>query len=370
MKQKHIMKTKKPFAYFLTTLCFLATLTNCNKEDDADIDPDTNQNSNTQVSTFAGSSMGYIDDIGENAEFNYPTDLVADSQGNLYVADEYNHKIRKITPNGVVTTLAGSTDGDEDGTGVNAKFFNPSAITIDQDNNLYVADTHNNKIRKITPTGIVTTIAGSTEGYEDGTGTDAKFSSPRGIKIDTQGNIFVTDYYNHRIRKINPNGVVSTLAGSTPPGYADGMGEDAKFSNLGGITIDSQGNLYVSDGANHKVRKITSNGQVSTLAGSTQGYANGTGTSAKFDRPYGITIDSQDNLYVVDNFNSKIRKVSPSGSVSTVAGATVGGTDSGAADGPVATAQFYLPTGITINNQGVLYLADRANHKIRKITRE
>jgi len=172
------------------------------------------------------------------------------------VADDINHRIRKITPTGTVTTIAGSTSGADDGVGINAKFHNPTGVTLDAAGNIYVADAGNNRIRMITPTGTVTTIAGSTVGVTEGTGTAAKFNKPVGIAIDASGNIYVADDENERIRKITTGSVVSTLAGGFLSGLADGVGGDAKFNSPSGLAIDASGKIYVADRHNHSIRKI------------------------------------------------------------------------------------------------------------------
>ncbi|MCG2792972.1 MAG: T9SS type A sorting domain-containing protein [Weeksellaceae bacterium] len=313
------------------------------------------------VSTLAGSTQGYADGTGTAAQFNFPTGVAADASGNVYVADYLNNRIRKITPAGVVTTLAGSTLGNTDGTGAAAHFNNPTGIAVDASGTVYVADTYNHKIRKITPQGEVTTLAGSTQGYADGTGTLAQFYNPIGVAVDASGNLYVADYANHKIRKVTSSGVVTTLAGSTA-GYTDGTGTATKFNYPAGVAVDTSGNVYVADTFNHKIRKITSAGVVTTVAGSTQGYADGTGTAAQFKSPYGVAVDASGNVYVADYGNNRIRKITVTGVVTTVAGSTAG-----YADGSDALAQFSNPYDVTIDALGNIYVADTSNHKIRKI---
>ena len=209
------------------------------------------------VTTFAGSSQGSANGTGTNATFNSPVGITPDSSGNLYVADRSNHRIRKITPLGVVTTFVGGSGGYQDGTGTNAQFNSPYFTALDSSGNMYVSDTGNHRIRKVTPEGVVTTLAGNgSQGSTDGTGTNASFKFPHGIVADSAGNVYVADTYNYRIRKITPSGVVTTLAGNSSQGTTNGTGTNANFTWLIGITIDSSGNLYVVD-QTPNIRKIT-----------------------------------------------------------------------------------------------------------------
>jgi DNA-binding beta-propeller fold protein YncE len=322
------------------------------------------------VSTLAGNTTsGHADGTGTAAHFNFPNDMTIDSTGtNLYILDSRNHLIRKmVIATEAVSTLAGSTaGGHSDGTGAAASFYYPYGIIIDSTGtNLYVADSSNNEIRKIVvATGEVSTFAGLYKSA-DGTGTAARFRSPAGIASDGT-NLYVTDGINHEIRKIViATGAVSTLAGNPTSGHADGTGTAAGFDFPYGIIIDSTAtNLYVTDSVNNEIRKIViATGAVSTFAGSTtSGSADGTGSAASFYCPEGIASDGT-NLYVTDRFNNEIRKiVIATGVVSTIAGSTT----SGYADGTGTAASFYVPEGITCDGTN-LYVADTANHEIRKI---
>lgn len=319
-----------------------------------------------QVSTFAGFGIGGTDGLpGPSSEFAGPHGIVADNNGNIYVADEHNHSIRKITTDGIVSTIAGNgTQGFADGIGSNALFYYPSGIAIDNSGNLFIADSGNNRIRKITPDGTVTTIAGDgLAGSDDGPVSSASFNNPTGLTIDEFGNLFVTDIYNHKIRKISFDGVVTTLAGGTP-GSADGQGASASFNNPIGITLASDGNLYITDSGNHKIRVIASDGTVTSLAGSnTFGSNDGIGSAASFYYPYGIVSDNSGYLYVADRGNSKIRKVSLAGEVSTFIG-----NDAGFNDGITSLASFTIPQGLAVDVNGNLLVTDTGNNKIRKIS--
>jgi sugar lactone lactonase YvrE len=317
------------------------------------------------VSTFAGSTQGFADGTGSAAKFYMVTGIDVDASGNLYVTDNYNYRIRKITPAGVVSTFAGiGTNGSADGSSATAQFSLPNDLAIAADGTIYVADWNNHRIRKIAPaTGQVTTVAGSTSGFADGVGTAAKFYHPYGIAVDAAGTIFVADGFNNRIRKINPETrAVTTFAGSSSAGNTDGTGTAAQFSNPLALTFDATGNLFVSSG--YRIRKITPAGVVTTVAGSTSGYADGIGSAAKFNSPYGLAFDKEGKLFVADNSNNRIRKVDPvTQEVTTIAGS---GT-SGKADGFETAAQFNSPSGLAIDASGSLYVADRHNHLIRKI---
>ncbi|MDO6430043.1 hypothetical protein Q4E93_05575 [Flavitalea sp. BT771] len=313
------------------------------------------------VSTLAGSDRGAVDGTGTAAKFSTPRGLAMDAAGNIYVADASNNRIRKITPAGVVSTLAGSTDGYAEGTGAAAKFGYPTnSVAVDASGNVYVADGGNNRVRKISPAGVVSTLAGD--------GGVSIFYQPLGVTVDAAGNVYVADSYNNRICKITPGGTVSTLAGSATggagsAGYTDGTGTAARFWTPNGVVIDASGNVYVTDASNYVIRKISPAGVVSTLAGSVEGFADGTGSAARFEHLAGPAIDAAGNIYVGDIGNNRVRKITPAGVVSTVAG----GAPLGYADGPVATAQFSNPFAVTVDATGNLYVSDVDNNRIRRI---
>lgn len=323
-------------------------------------------------SNFAGKPgvYGSTNGTGNKALFNGPEGIVVDSGSNIYVADTLNLTIRKITPAGVVTTFAGSVNkvGNVNGTGTNATFSNPTGLAIDSSSNLYVADYFNNQIRKITPAGVVTTLAGSgLAGMVNGTGTNASFFCPTGVAVDSGSNVYVTDTQNHAIRMITPQGVVTTLAGSlsSSTGSVDGVGTAARFNQPSGIAVDSGSNVYVVDTTNCAIRKITPAKVVTTIAGvlTNLNYSDGIGPDAAFINPRGIAIDSGTNLYVTDGYYV-IRKIVPTNG--TWAVNTIGGTwaVSGSADGIGTAGLNYDPAAITMSNSGILYVADTSNHRI------
>lgn len=329
------------------------------------------------VGTFAGLPGVYNtnDGTGNAARFDLPHGVAVDNAGNVYVADTANSTIRKVTPARVVTTLAGLARhrGSADGTGSDARFYYPFGVVVDNAGNLYVADTFNHTIRKITPTGAVTTLAGlaGALGDDDGTGDNARFYYPMGIALDTSGGIYVADEYNHTIRKVTPEGEVTTLAGlAGVPGDDDKTGSDARFYFPVGIAVDSAGNVYVGDSSNHTIRKITPDGAVTTLAGlaGVPGSADGMGSDARFNVPGGVAVDSMGNVYVADGLNYTIRKVTPTGVVTTMGG--LAGVP-GSADGTGSEARFSIsgypsPASVAVDNIGNLYVADPYNYTIRR----
>ena len=337
------------------------------------------------VTTFAGiegpwlSIGAFADGTGTAARFQSPTGITIDSNDNVYVADNLNQTIRRITSAGVVSTLAGSSGlaGSADGVGIAARFKNPEGIAVDSSGNVYVADTQNSTIRKITSAGVVTTLAGTAgvSGSADGNGAAAKFVYPRGVAVDSSGNVYVADTGNQNIRKITSTGVVTTFAGTAGSyGNADGTGAAAKFSSPFDVAVDSSGNVYVADNDNSTIRKITSTGIVSTIAGITslRGSTDGSGADARFKYPHGITVDSSGNVYVADFGNGTIRKITSVGVVTTISGGgALGGVDIGSfgsADGNVGDARFALPAGVAVDINGNVYVGDYGNATIRKIT--
>ena len=322
-------------------------------------------------------SPGSADGVGVAAQFNGPQGLATDHNGNLYIADVGNFTIRKASPQASVTTIAGAArrQGDTDGARPEATLgalMNGS--TTDGAGNLYITDSYGHTVRKITPEGRVTTIAGKAgqSGSADGAGAAARFSSPAGIVADAAGNLFVADSFNKLVRKIAVNGDVTTIAGSVGTfDPVDGAGVNAHFVSPTGITRDSAGNLFVTDGPT--IRKITPAGAVSTIAGRQLREGDepvdldGTGAQAIFNKPNGIAIDGAGNLYVVDIWSYTVRRISPQGEVVTIAGKQ---SESGLVDGSGSAARFSYPTGIAIDANGNLFISDSGNVAIRKIAKD
>ena len=321
------------------------------------------------IGTLVGNGdPGFEDGVGLEARLSEPLGIAVDSSGSIFVADTFHQRIRKVSPNALMMSLAGTgVRGFSDAfMPVLAQFDHPRAVAVDGSGNLFVADSDNHRIRKISPKGVVTTLAGSgTTGHADGMGTSAQFNAPHGVAVDQNGFVYVADRDNHRIRKISPSGMVTTLAGNGIPGNIDGLGGNAQFNLPIGIAVDQSGNLYVGGNLDSKIRKITPSGMVTTLAGSgLPGFSDGSGNATQFNQPYGVAVDASGNVYVADRANHRIRKVTPAGQVTTLAGSG----SPGFADGGGATAQFNHPSSIALDDQGNVYIGDANNHRIRVYT--
>ena len=317
------------------------------------------------VSTFAGDGTDAdLDGPLLSAQFHTPVDIAISASGILYVADYNGRRIRKIT-GGQVSVLAGDGSfGTRNGAGDTAQFLDPYRIEVDPGGNVYVMDQADARVRRITPNGVVSTYAGTAvSGFKDGDVSVALFrQSMGGIAMGTQGDIYIDDTNNGRIRKISAAGQVSTFAGKETKGFVNGDTSVAEFLNPNGILFDKQGNMYVADNGNYCIRKITPGGIVSRFTGmGTAGMADGAPGTAQFHYIYDMVIDKDGNLLLSDG--DRIRKVNPAGEVSTIAGSTTGYTDG---DGP--TAQFSYPAGLAIDAEGSLYVADALNYRVRKIS--
>lgn len=316
---------------------------------------------NIVVTTLAGGSEGYQDGPGSVAAFNSPVGIAVDPRGNVYVADRDNDRIRKITPAGVVTTLAGGAKGLRDGPGAQAEFSGPTGIGLDSLGNLYVADAGNQRIRKINPVGVVTTFA------SDQTVTDTRPSiyDPFGVSVDRSGNVYIADRHRCVIFRIRTVGVITALAGGGEslarerPDLPDGFGRAAEFSGPSGLAVDPRGNLYVAD--LRSLRKVTPAGAVTTVAGWRASVPSRPGED--FNVAGGVAVDAHGTIYVADTADHRIRQITPAGVMTTLAGSDVGDRDGSGAD-----AQFDAPWGVAVDRSGNLYIADTGNNRIRKIT--
>ena len=309
---------------------------------------------------FAGaaSGPGNADGVGATARFNVPAGLAVDAGGNIYVADSNNAAIRKIDPAHSVTTVAGTAlqRGNVDASRAEARFSRPVAVAVDRAGNIFVADSDNSNIRKITPAGAVTTLAGAREaGSVDGPGTAARFLQPRGVAVDGIGNVYVADTLNFTIRKIAPDGMVSTLAGAAgEAGSIDASGSAARFGMPEALAVDIAGNVYVADGVNSTIRKVSPAGVVSTFAGrpGVLGNANGPVSDATFRSPYGIAIDAIGNIYVIDSSGGfeEVRKITPQGIVTTL------------------FSSLGYGAGIAVSQNGTVFVTDASNHAIQELS--
>ncbi|WP_324757300.1 DUF6443 domain-containing protein [Sphingobacterium thalpophilum] len=320
-----------------------------------------------EVTLALGLSAGYVDGSASVARFNRPMGMARHSSGAIYICDVGNQRIRRYDPaTDQVSTIAGSgTVGYVNGTGAAAQFTGPVDIALDASGNAYVSDRGNKVVRKITPAGVVSLFAGTpgVGGYVDGAGGSAKFGATSGLTVDAAGNVYVVDEGNLRIRKITPAGVVTTFAGSGPGYSEDGTGTAASFYGMKGIAIDGSGNLYVAEYNGCKIRKISPAGVVTTFAGSgSAGTVDGTGAAAGFYFPMAISVDPSGNVYVMQ-LDNRVRKITPSGIVTTIAGSGVTGSNNGSA----LQATFNAAEGILAIAGGDVYIGDTGNSQIRKI---
>ena len=321
--------------------------------------------SSGNISTVAGTgTSGFSGDGGAAtaAQLTLPGSVVLDALGNLYLADGSNNRIRKVDSDGNISTVAGRE-----------QLNGPTGVAPDGSGNLYIADSNNHRIHKVDSAGVISTVAGSgTAGFsgDGGAATAARLSTPVDVALDGAGNLYIADLSNSRIRKVDSAGVISTVAGSGTAGFSGdgGAATAAQLNRPNGVALDGAGNLYISDGSNHRIRKVDSAGVISTVAGdgtNSYGGDGGAATSAQLDLPSGVALDGAGNLYIVDNDSNRIRKVNSAGNISTVAGT---GTAGFSGDGGAAmAAQLNRPIGVALDALGNLYIADFNNDRIRKI---
>ncbi len=330
------------------------------------------------ITTIAGGGGNGLGDGGAAtaATLQQPGAVAVDSLGNIYIADGQDQRVRRVNAAGVISTFAGTGNRDFSGDGgqaASAGLNQPSGVAVDSANNVYIADRLNHRIRKVTPAGVISTFAGTgTAGFtgDGGAATSATLNSPTALAVDSQNNLYIVDTNNRRIRKVTPGGTISTFAGNGLVNFSGDGGPaiNAGISTPAGLAFDAQGNLYVSDGSN-RVRKIVA-GVITTYAGNggtgTAGDG-GAATSAQLSTPAGLAVDAAGNLYIADEFNNKVRKVNGAGTISTYAGgANVGGNFG---DGSAATnASLALPIGLMIDGNGNLLIADSNHGRVRKVS--
>jgi sugar lactone lactonase YvrE len=337
-------------------------------------------NSGGVISTVAGNTTNFYG--GDNgpataAILNNPWGIAADDQGNLFIADTHNGRIRKVNSSGTITTIAGNgssgSQGDN-GPATAASLGEPEGMWLDDQGNLFFADSRSHKLRTIGPDGTITTVAGNgTAGYggDGGPATSAMLNYPSAVWGDGQGNLFIADAVNDRVRKVDSSGTITTVAGTGTGGYGgdNGPATDARLDAPIVVLGDGTGNLFISDYVNHRIRKVSSSGTITTVAGTgTAGYGGDSGpaTAAMLNHPIGLAIDDGGHLLIADSGNYLIRKVDPTGTITTVAGD--GGLGSVGDGGPATDARMFDPKQLTMDARGDLFIADSGNCLIRKIT--
>ncbi|MBW1697204.1 MAG: hypothetical protein JRH18_02790 [Deltaproteobacteria bacterium] len=295
----------------------------------------------------------------------------------LYIADTDNHRIRHIDETtGIITTVTGTgsqVDGGDSGPAVDASLDKPNSVSVDTQGNLYIADTNNHSIRKVDTAGIITTVAGNgAAGFsgDGGPATDAELKTPRDVYVDASGNIYIADTENNRIRKVDTSGIITTVAGNGASGFSGdgGPATDARLNKPNSVCMDADGNLYIADALNHRIRKVDTTGMISTVAGNGASGFSGDGgpaANAQLDKPKGVWVDEQGNIYIVDTENHRIRMVDSSGIINTVAGNGVSGYSGDG--GPATEAALQKPLGIYVDASGNIYFADTLNSRIRMV---
>jgi len=329
---------------------------------------------NNIITTVAGNGANaYVGDgeAATNLSLSYPSGVALDAAGDLYIADTWNNRIRKVDTQDIITTVAGNgseTYAGDGGAAINASLFRPLGVAVDGAGDLYIADTQSQRVRKVDTNGIITTVAGNgTTGYsgDGGAATNASLNYPVVVALDAAGDLYITD--NNRIRKVDTNGIITTVAGNRGAGYA-GDGNAATNANLNypaGVALDAFGNVYIADTDNSRIRQVDTNGNISTVAGGGTGGDGGAATNASLNCPTGVVFDALGNLYIADQNNNRIRKVDTNGVITTVAG---NGNAAYAGDGGAATnASLKTPFGVACDALGNLYISDLSNNRIRKV---
>ena len=337
------------------------------------------ENSVPPISTVAGTGVAGFKGDNEpavSAQLNRPYGIAVDSTGTLYFSDYNNHRVRKITTDGKISTVAGTGVagfGGDDGPALSAQLNCPREVAVDSAGAVYVTDAGNHRVRKITSDGKIGTVAGTgAAGFsgDGGPATAARLNYPLGVAVDSTGVLYISDYNNHRVRRIAADGRISTVAGTGSAGFKgdDGPAASAQLNRPYGLAVDGADDLYITDGGNHRVRKITADGRISTVAGTgTAGFGgdDGPAASAKLNLPLGVVVDSAGTLYISDYNNHRVRKVAADATISTVVGTGAAGFSGDG--GPAASAQLYNPFGLAVDCVDTLYVADHLNNRIRKV---
>ena len=326
------------------------------------------------ITTFAGGAAGFSGDGGAatSAQLALPVDVAADAAGNIFIADRGNYRVRTVNAARVITTAAGRTD--DGGPASSAQLNYPNVVAADRAGNLYIADTDSQRVRKVTTTGMISTIAGNgAQGFsgDGGPAASAQLNYPAGVTVDANGTVFIADTRNGRIRKVTPGGTITTIAGNGKSGFGGdgGPATSALLSEPSAVAVDVTGNLLISDTGNQRVRKVDPNGVISTFAGNgtkSFGGDGGPAASAQLNNPAGIAVDGAGNVFIADSGNNRIRIVTPDGTINTVAG---DGTYAYGGDGgPAVSAHLAYPNGVAADAAGNLFIADTDNQRIRKLT--
>ena len=328
------------------------------------------------ITTVAGTGVrGSSGDGGPavDARLWSPSSVAVDGAGNLFFADSGNDRIRKVGAAGTITTVAGTGEFGDGGPAVNARLYRPSDVAVDGAGNVFIADSFNDRIRKVDATGTISTVAGTGRigfGGDGGPAVNARLYRPSGVAVDGVGNVFIADSFNDRIRKVDASGTISTVAGTGRSGFGRGGGPavQARLSRPSGVAVDGAGNLFIADSGNNRIRKVDATGTISTVAGTGRtgfGGDGGPAVNARLSRPSGVAVDGAGNLFIADSGNDRIRKVDSAGVITTVAGTVEFGFSGDG--GPAVQAQLHGPSGVAVDGAGNVYIADRDNKRIRKV---
>lgn len=333
------------------------------------------------ITTIAGSGKpGFSGDGGPAvaAQLRSVDEVAVDSRGNVYIADFESHRVRKVSPSGTMTTFAGRDGGGafpaNGSPATSARLDAPHGVAADAQGNVYVSDTNNGRVYRVSPGGTITTFAGTGQSSFSGDGgpaTSARLYAPAGLAVDRQGNVYIADSYNQRVRKVSASGTITTFAGTGKQGSSGdgGLATSAQLQYPTAVAVDGQGNVYIAGTPDSRVRKVTPGGTITTFAGTGAGGFSGDGgraASAQLKLPAAVAADGEGNVYIADTANYRVRKVSPGGAITTIAGTGAGGFSGDG--GPATSARLFSPHGVAVDGKGNVYIADTANYRVRKVT--